>query len=486
MGTVALPGGWPTRSQLQATDFSYFGQVADWLGKIRPNAENALETLTEDVKRPGGVDWEGAAAEAAIVQAAADLVRARSTLWSWDDVAQRLPLWQDNLEAGKRLVLDAVDDAERDGFQVSDDYTVTDTRASYASQAERDARQAAANGHAGFIWHRVATLVGNQSSIDTSLKAMTAKWGTLTFPESGGVRAVDFKQGTGSAQEEDKRRQNQIDAFKHLFGREPTSAADWSTAAALDPHSYDPKYQGVPPEIRVVKIRPVPGQGVVRVSQYIEQRDVTGSLDGGRDFGDNRTANPHFDPQNARVTTYIDYENGIVVMRQNPSVQLNDNGGAGQVKVGVPQGSVTQKPDGAVRIKYDAGNPFAPRISAKIPDHPWTVNGDLVFTPAPGGVHVDGTRTDYPSMEVYQDLPNGTTRTVLIDPAIAGNSAGPMVNLPFHHDVGIGGQAFDPFDRGGWNPRYDVRVPLPATDFGPVANPPSVAPLPVTGPGIPA
>jgi hypothetical protein len=139
----------------------------------------------------------------------------------------------------------------------------------------------------------------------------------------------------------------------------------------------------------------------------------------------------------------------------------------------------------AVRVKYDAGNPFAPGISAKIPDHPWTVNGDLVFTPTADGIHVDGTRTNYPSMEVYQDLPNGTTHTVLIDPAIAGNSAGPMVNLPFHHDVGIGGRAFDPFDRGGWNPRYDVRVPLPTTDFGSVANPPSVPPLPAAGPGSP-
>jgi hypothetical protein len=290
------------------------------------------------------------------------------------------------------------------------------------------------------------------------------------------IQALDAPEAPTKPDPEANRRQNQIDAFTRIFGRAPTSATDWDTATALDPHSYDPKYDGVTPEIRVVKIEPVPGQGVVRVSQWIEQRDVW-SIPPGRDFGDNRAANSNFGPENARVTTYIDYENGIVVMRQNPSIQQDGSGRPGQVKVGVPQGNVTQTNDGAVRIKYDAGNPFAPGLSKNPPglaDHPWTVNGDLVFTPTKDGIRIDGTRTNYPSMEVYQDLPNGPTRTVLIDPARAGSSAGPFENLPRHHDVGIGGRAFEPFDKGGWSPRYDVRVPLPPTDFGSVANPPSL------------
>lgn len=197
MGAVELACGWPTRSQLQASDWSYFGRVAGWLGTIGPKAEGALEKLAEGVKHPGGVEWEGAAAQAAIEQAAADLVRARSTLWSWDDVRTRLPLWQENLEGGTRLVLDAIDDAERDGFAVGDDYTVTDTRTTYASRAEYDARQAAADAHAGFIRHHLATLVGNQAAINTKLKAMTAEWGRVTFPESGGAQALDWKTGPG-------------------------------------------------------------------------------------------------------------------------------------------------------------------------------------------------------------------------------------------------------------------------------------------------
>lgn len=289
---------------------------------------------------------------------------------------------------------------------------------------------------------------------------------------------------------QDQRRHNQIEAFKQVFGREPSSAADWEAAAALDSQTYDSKFNGAKSEIRVVRIRPVTGQRVVRVSQWIEQRDVRSFPPWKRDLGNNRGANPNFDPEDTKVTTYIDYENGIVVLRQNPSVEENSTGGPGPVKVGIPKGSVTQLPDGSVRIKYDAGNPFAPGISADpkgpLMDHTVTVNGDLVFTPGPEGVQVNGTRSNYPSLEVYQDRPDGTTHTVLTDPARSGSSDGPLLNLPRHHDVGpLGGKAFAPFDTGRWNPKYDVPTPLPATDFGPVTDIPSVPPLP-TGSAVPA
>ncbi|WP_445168847.1 hypothetical protein ACTXG7_05695 [Mycolicibacterium sp. Dal123E01] len=278
-------------------------------------------------------------------------------------------------------------------------------------------------------------------------------------------------------------RSNQTTAFREVYGRDPVTANDWQMAAALDPRSYDPRDRGTPAEVRVVKIQPVPGQGLVRTSQWIEQRDVS-NVPPSRDFGNDRTADSHFDPSNSKVSIYIDYDRGLVVMRQNPSIEQTDTGGPGQVKVQAPSGSVTQTPDGAVRVRYSAGNPFAPPSAQAPPgplaDHSWTVNGDLVFAPGANGVHVDGSRGDYPSLEVYQDLPNGPTRTVLIDPAQSGRSWGPFANLPFHHDVGIGGRAFEPFDTGGWNPNYDVRVPLPSTDFGLPASPPSIPPLPST------
>lgn len=303
------------------------------------------------------------------------------------------------------------------------------------------------------------------------------------------VQTVDYVTHKRAPSTADERRLNQIDAFRKVFGRDPVSRSDWTTAAALDAHTYDPKFQGVESEVRVARIDPVPGQGVVRASQWIEQPWVNRL--GSRDSGNDRGSNSSFDPEDTKVTTYIDYDNGVVVMRQNPSVELNADDSPARVQVGIPQGSVMQAPDGSVRIKYDAGNPLAPSATTDprgpFGSHRLSVNGDLVFTPGPGGVHVDGTRTDYPSLEVYQDLPGGSTRTVLIDPAQSGSINGPMLNLPFHHDLGIGGKAFVPFDHGGsWNPRFDVRTPLPVTDFGPTTAPPSV-PSPADKPGgVPA
>lgn len=313
--------------------------------------------------------------------------------------------------------------------------------------------------------HRViADTVADSHARAAAVRALGGGY-TVEGPRAPGVQAVDHtvKKAPSGA---DERRLNQIDAFRQVFGRDPVSASDWATAAALDPTTYDPKFQGVESEIRVARIDPVPGQGVVRASQWIPQRDVTSLPPWKRDFGNERGPDPNFDPEDTKVTTYIDYDNGIVVMRQNPSVELNDSGGPGRVKVGVPQGSIAQAPDGSVRIKYDAGNPLVPAFvtdsHGPLRENRPSVNGDLVFTPGHGGVYVDGTRTNYPSLEIYQDLPDGSTHTVLIDPARSGRSLGPALNLPAHHEIGVGSSAFAPFGDA-------------ATDFGPVYAPPSVS-----------
>ena len=204
-----------------------------------------------------------------------------------------------------------------------------------------------------------------------------------------------------------------------------------------------------------------------------------------RDFGNNRGADPHFDPENTKVTTYIDYDNGIVVMRQNPSVEETPDGAPGRVMVGDPQGSVMQAPDGSVRVKYDAGNPFAPGFvrdpQGLFAGHEETVNGDLTFTPSWRGA--SGWNAN--RLPVHGDLsgPAGRRYPHRADrPGTVGQFTGrPRIFLSTTTS-GSGGKAFEPFDRGGWNPTYDVPAPLPSTQFGPVTSPPpSVPPLPTGG-----
>lgn len=295
----------------------------------------------------------------------------------------------------------------------------------------------------------VADTVVDEATRAALLATLAGRYPSDATAEKPTIQAVDNRYGRTDAEHA----RNQADAFAGVFGRAPSSATDWATAAALDTHTYDPDFQGTDSQVQIARIRPVPGQGVVRIGQWIAQRDVTSFPPPRRDLGNNRGTDVHFDPEATKVATYIDYENGIVVLRQNPSVEQHADGSAGQVRIGAPHGSVTQAGDGSVRIRYDAGNPFAPQFSTDprgpLGTHRFSVNGDLVVSPGANGVRIDGTRTDYPSLEAYQDLPGGPTRTVLIDPAHSGRSLGPVLNLPRHHDLGIGGRAFAPFDRAG-------------------------------------
>ncbi|MGH3639783.1 MAG: hypothetical protein ACRDUX_12235, partial [Mycobacterium sp.] len=350
-----------TKSQLQSWQSTHLNDAASQWRSSATQSEDLFDQHRATVVAPGGTEWVGEAKDAAIHRAATDLavVRQQGALQRGAaDIAER---GAGDVRAAQRAALNAIREAEADGFSVSEDLSVNDTRSSDPDTAA--ARHTAATEHAEDIRWNAERLVQTDGLVGRQLAQKAAELQGIRFDgegdatDDGSIKAVDFKQGPpGQAESEANRRQNEKDAFKEVFGREPASSADWTTAAALDPHSYDPNVQGVAPAIRVTRIAPVPGQGVVRASQWIEQRDViSGPFK--RDFGNGRVADPHFDPADSKVTTYIDYENGLVVVRQNPSIELNDTGGPGQVKVGIPEAVVQQSSDGAVRIKYDAANP---------------------------------------------------------------------------------------------------------------------------------
>ncbi|ATD69968.1 WXG100 family type VII secretion target [Gordonia amicalis] len=255
-------------------------------------------------------------------------------------------------------------------------------------------------------------------------------------------------------------------AFERIFGRDPSSSVDWKTAEALNPRSFDPKYQGVGPAIKVARIEPVPGQGVVRAAFYIPAAEVFNVPV--YDLGDNRAEDPDFDPEHARVVTYVDYENGLIITRQNPSVDTT-----GEVRVGEPDVIAQQRPDGSVMIQYDAVNPFAPPGSS-ITGH--TVNGTIVLQPTSGNpgtsrIIAGGEITDYPSVEIYQDNSAGKCRPVLIDAADSGGPAGPLLNLPGFHEVGGGKAMMEPFKADFDDPDWERNRP---TDLGDPDDPPTV------------
>jgi hypothetical protein len=273
-------------------------------------------------------------------------------------------------------------------------------------------------------------------SLQSSLITLRVKDGYDPTP----IQGIDAPGAPSTAEPETNEHQNQIEAFRGVFGRAPKSATDWETASALDPHSYDPKNGGVPPNIVVGRIEPMPGQGVVRTNLFIPSRTVVSpqadwppSHD---NLGDDRGFSPTAGAEQSRVAIYVDYENGIIVARQNPSIDEK----TGQIRAGAPAVSAVQKTNGTVVIKYSAADPFSPGGEGLAKATTLDVNGTLAIEPTAGGPRAGGDVTNFPAVEIYSDRP-GANPTTLVQswPYFVDDDLGPLAGLWWHKPIGEGG-----------------------------------------------
>jgi hypothetical protein len=280
---------------------------------------------------------------------------------------------------------------------------------------------------------------------------------------------------------------NQRDAFRQVYGRDPLSANDWRMAEGLDPHTYDPRFRGYESNVVVGRFQPVPGGGVYRQNMYIPGPEVQNfALDPTLQralphmVGDNRGPSPIAPAEASRVSVFADMENGVIVVRQNPTMSTDGvNAGAGSPKVSVLQGD-----NGALMVSYSAVDPFEPG-----PAKPFiNVNGTMNIVPTGGGnLAAGGDITQYPSTEAYQYKSDGTmvqffNRQVTTDQTGAAwglllpqthiGAAVPDLPQPWITPPGTppGSPQLIPTDR------------VPMTVLGPAANPPVIQTVPVPPP----
>ncbi|MDH6196413.1 hypothetical protein M2272_003056 [Mycobacterium frederiksbergense] len=354
------------------------------------------------------------------------------------------------------------------------------------------------------------TRLAIQQTAEEQLKALIAQANATEVEVANALRAAvgdaakiqPVPSGAPSAPtaKQIEQKKNQTEVFQKAFGRPPTSPADWKTAETLDPHSYSPKTHGTPPNIVVGRIKPVPGQGVVQANMFIPGKDaIAPSIDlsrpmfphGQSNAGDNRGFNPNAPSEANRVQVTVDYENGLVTVRQNPSVNL----ATGEVKPGTPDVAVTQKPDGGVLIKYNAADPFSPGGQGLAKALNYSVNGEIAVQPGTSGPSVGGNVTTFPSLEVTHTAPTGQVASVLQSaPTFATNEFGPMVGLlpptKAIGDVGLLGDfnSYFPAPQGGLTaplgpshlpgaipitPPLSI-VPPTLTSLGPVSDIPDI------------
>jgi hypothetical protein len=378
------------------------------------------------------LEWEGASQEAATAQAQA--------------IGNSLLKHADHCDRAGRDVSSAVSEVESIKAEwsriqrMADRWGITIDIATDSLQcipSADPAQHAEDERHLQIVHDAIIDLLRRADSTDQHLAAAVA---------NAASEMADGTTAEGPLAPNPLQLRNQIDAFRMAFGRDPVSDSDWETAAALDPHSYSPKNKGVEANIVVARIKPVPGQGVVRTNLFIPSKDVWAPtlpllpfhnghwLPYDNNLGDNRGFNPYVGPEESRVSIYTDFENGIIVARQNPSVNADTR----QVRAGKPDISAVQQTNGAVLLRYNAADPFSPGGEGPAKAIPFSVNGTLGISPGTDGPRVGGTVTSFPALDIYGDRGGTTTPLLQSWPTFTDDASGPMVGLLPPKEVGDG------------------------------------------------
>lgn len=277
------------------------------------------------------------------------------------------------------------------------------------------------------LQQRVNTLLKDAFNVDDDIAV-------AILAAIGAVPPSFLKNPDANASDILDRRQNQIDAFSKQFGHPPRTPTDFITADALDPHTYSDKTQGAQSEVVVFPIEPRPGQGVIGTRLYIPSKEVLNLSDdpsrilsgqgSPMNLGDDRGTDPYAHAEDSRVSIYVDYENGVVVARQNPTVTSNNSD---RPRAAKPEVTVNQSPDGTVNVGYNAVDTFQSDAATMMGVD---VEGDIAYAPNPHGeVQVDGEITEYPSAEIYQYGPEGIPTQLVVHDATM-DVTGPMFGLP--------------------------------------------------------
>ncbi|WP_066899102.1 hypothetical protein [Mycolicibacterium houstonense] len=121
-------GGALTRTQLESWDTTYLADAAARWRQLAAESEELFEWHRQNIFAPGGAEWSGTAGEAAGDRVSADAMVVRKQ----GDIQREASEIAENGCRDIRLavgqVLDAIAAAENDGFHVTEDLMVRDTR----------------------------------------------------------------------------------------------------------------------------------------------------------------------------------------------------------------------------------------------------------------------------------------------------------------------------------------------------------------------
>lgn len=171
-----------TLSQVKTLDTAYLPDAADYWERTANLWEETFTAVHRRVSAPAGTPWQGLGRDAAQQRAYGDMVKVRAPADQLRHAAEIARRGGQALQFCKRAVLNAVRDASDDGFDVGEDYSLTD-RFQGRSATNRIARETAAQQHASFIRHKVAALTAKDHEVATQIATTTDGLDRLAFDE---------------------------------------------------------------------------------------------------------------------------------------------------------------------------------------------------------------------------------------------------------------------------------------------------------------
>lgn len=400
-----------TRAGLDSWTVEGIFAAADELDYRR---DTFVDLVNGAASSPDRIDptWSGQSADACRERVSEEVEAARRYSSELEDVAASLRAVGRRLESAREHARGVAAEIEFNpcGLTVSDDWTVNISPMALVPTPDTDPERV-------------------REEINLGQERMN---GAVRFVHDEDVACAELLEKAVDAAAQAGRRLDRAAAFRRVTGRSPENELEWQTASLLDPTSDKSANDGNDAKVVLGHITPQPGNGVVTMDLFIPSYSVfnTGFFHFDYDLGDFR--GPDLSPEtgDARVELAVDFETGLVVARQNPSVSE-----AGTVDVGTPLVKVQQLTDGGVRLGFEAANPLAP-ITGE-PVH--KVTGDLAVIPDNGRMLLGGVRSNYPEFEAYHHQPDGSVTQLITDPAASPlglDQLGPIVALPFDHDVG--------------------------------------------------
>ncbi|WP_234783004.1 hypothetical protein [Mycolicibacter sinensis] len=244
-------------SQVEALDTAYLRNAADFWEHTANVWEESFTEVHRRLSAPGGTVWTGVGSQGALGRSYADMVKVRDPADEMHQAAGIARRGDEAVQSCKHGVLDAVREARNDGFDVGEDYSVTD-RNQGGSAAFRAERKSAAQGHASFIRQRVGVLIAKDHEIATQITTTLAKVGDLSFHEEAAPTRVSDRP-----QPDNRKAAVQLVSWGH-GGKPlaPAPAPDPTEPFPPGPEAFGggteplPPMQGPPPQIGPFPVPP--------------------------------------------------------------------------------------------------------------------------------------------------------------------------------------------------------------------------------------